>query len=537
MKFKGIVSRGKNERKARIIAKIVAPSKLVAKEVEFEVRIKAKAISDSEKCLMVLNIHKQDFTKLGETILSDIFLGSAQVIAALMNTKPDTEYGTTTTFDIDPTLAPYINQATGEITRPPYGENDVNGSIRITTSLNGVSVSALIPVALNAVAADEALAFSNDTIEDFWRTVCNSTSYSEGAELMNNMNLIDQLHIPALSSTKDIDVTWEINDAARSILGTDARVTDDNNGNGVLNYISFVTVKNSETALKNSNIYVDSSNKNDKFARIIVGGVTIRATLDLDGTKKVLERTFCVSSDYITVEDIFEDMDNNGGGKFVDGGFVDVQSSPKIIRDYIPFNSQPNISNPTPILVGSTAKYISNGTAMYPSGLTNQEAIICVPRTFENLGVRILDVPLGADVSVSNIKLYATTNFTASSSTSYEAAYSNQALWPDGKRPAEVYQDINRVLQTISISGLNSVPTGQTKDYVGVSFHTAQFNKLLDTSVPSGTYEAGLANFVMEIEYTFSGYHERQSNGARALQVAQKRKTVYQTFSVRLGSN
>lgn len=534
MKFKGIVSRGKYERNAKIIAKIVAPSKLTAKEVEFNVKIKAEAISDSEKCLMVLNQHKTDFSRLGETILSDIFLGSGQFMSVITNTKPDTENGTTTVFDIAPALAEYVNVSTGEIKRPPYGEENINGYVRITTSIGNVSVSAVVPVALNAVTPAEALAFSNDSIEEFWRTVCNSNSYSDGAELMNDMNLIDQLHIPALSDSENISITWEITDAASSTLGSGARVSE-SNGVGELNYVSFVTAKENELTLKNNGIYVDSSNKNDKFARIIIGGVTVKAELNLNGTKKTLERSFCVSSDYITVEDIFEDMNNNGGGKFVDGGFVDISGTPKVITSMIPFNVSTNVSLPHQILVGSTAKYMSGSVAAYPTGFTTQEALICVPRTFQDLGIMVLDVPLGADVSVSSIKLYSVTNY-GTSPQLYEVAYADQSKWPDGKRPAEIYQDINRVMQTINLVGLNSAT--QSKDYVGVAFHTPQFNKMLDPSVTAGTYEPGLANFVMEVEYTFSGYHERSSvNGKRSTQVPQKKKTVYQTFSVRTGAN
>ena len=98
-------------------------------------------------------------------------------------------------------------------------------------------------------------------------------------------------------------------------------------------------------------------------------------------------------------------MNNNGGGKFVDGGFVDISGSPKIIRDAVSFNVSANVSAPTPIYVGSTAKYLNGGTALYPGGLTTQEAIICIPRTFQDLGITVLDVPLGADVSVSSVKL------------------------------------------------------------------------------------------------------------------------------------
>ena len=160
--LKFAISRGEKNRVCNIEAKVVSPNKKFSKKVEYPIYIKANAKSDFDKLSEALNANKIALLNaLGD--INDLRYINPYTLVPFNANTDSLGYGVSLEHEIndnDPSnKISECFKSDGTIVRPVFGtpSDGATGTIIITASLNGQSLSTSIPIGVHSITEAEVL--------------------------------------------------------------------------------------------------------------------------------------------------------------------------------------------------------------------------------------------------------------------------------------------------------------------------------------------------------------------------------------------
>lgn len=454
MSFKGIITRGEYDRGIDLSAKVVSPNKKYSSKQTIPVTIKANALTDREKCLLALNEHKAAILSLGDD-LNDI---SYDITDKLIESD-SFGYKTNTVYAISSPLSNYITNA-GMITAyPKYGGSDVSGTIAITTSLNGISMTTHVPLTIKALSASDVLNDSRLSEANLWTLISNSQPINA---VQRALDLISTYTMSDVSDTA-VSITWSVTDTALPIFNgfTDISLGYNNlnynrrinSETGAITMIPYTVAQGVTDTLTSASIpYVHNvTGTSSQIRSYCVGGITLRATLSLTGTEITRNVTFDdsttisgetglkVRTEYLTTSEIINALNVKGNKvfQFTVVGNNSFNNTYPVNSSTTPYNISINSTTDTQL----TFKVQANGENI-PVAYYGLETVISL---FHDSGSR--------EIYVGNI------NTTSSTGTSYTTTYPTIFSTWDGPTAAGDYSiTLNTAnLKTLVDSGDTSV--------------------------------------------------------------------------------
>lgn len=189
MAYKGIVSRGDHDRGVTLRTKVVSPNKRFSKTKDYHVRISAKTMSDEEKVLAAISMHKKQIIEYIEQNSGDLNNILSDFKAVLLRGDKPLNYGTDTTYTIRGDISKCFDKEFNIISRPKYGSNEsTEGTIELTTTLNSARMKLNIPIAMQPIELSDIIntdMFSQDSLWDRIR------GYNKQKDTDNNTYRID----------------------------------------------------------------------------------------------------------------------------------------------------------------------------------------------------------------------------------------------------------------------------------------------------------------------------------------------------------
>ena len=308
MSFIGIVTRKEETTGVELEAKVVTANRKKSTKMRFPVQVKANAIDDYTRCMMDNAVAKNKILAMNDTsaIVADI------TTSMMYSGENDTKTSYKVQNQGEPLLSDFLSDNGTIIGRPKLGQEDAVGTLEITTKRGDAVVISRIPIAVKQITALEVLEHKKLTIENIWNTYVRggnapfSNSENSGTKnVKSKLNLIENINLADVADVP-VQVEWKITDntltyASEAYIETrisaDGNITRPAYSDACKLYDSmpsFMKLLREGSAVSGRNIYYR------------IGGISLEATLSINGFEKKFTYDCATLSKYLTNKEVVD---------------------------------------------------------------------------------------------------------------------------------------------------------------------------------------------------------------------------------------
>lgn len=316
--YVGIVTRQDVQTGVTLRAKIVTPTGNKFAFQDFKTMVKNYGISDLQACILDLN------TATG--LLSE--KGITNITGNITSAMPSQgEHGTTIVYTYESAgnseITDYISEAGVIKKRPLYGEPAVTGKLVITVSKGKEAVNSKLDIVISPYSLGEILEEAVDMIS--WDDIrglnamesMDSTSGTKN--VMSKLNLITEIQdVPG--TLKPVTVTWTVSDSVQATaeaqgLYTGARIDITTGNVSRPDYVAAYKLYETLGTSLGLSVVLGS------VPMVRIGGITLVATLGIEGSSQTTTKTFLLStlSKYLTNTEVTAWLTRNLKASLDDG--------------------------------------------------------------------------------------------------------------------------------------------------------------------------------------------------------------------------
>lgn len=308
MSFIGIVTRKEETTGVELEAKIVTGNKKKSTKMRFPVQVKENAIDDYTRCMIDNATAKNKILAMNDTSSITTDITSSMMYSGENDTK--------TSYKIqnqgEPLLTNYLSDNGVVLGRPKLGQEDAIGTLEITTKRGDSVVVSRIPIIVKQTTALEVLEHKKLTVENIWNTYVrggnapySNTASSGTKNIKSKLNLIQSISLTDVADTP-IEVSWEITDNTISYAAgayMSARIAAD----GTITRPSYSDSCNLYEIMPTfMNLLREGSAVNGRNIYYRIGGISLVATLTLNGHEKKLTYDCATLSKYLTNKEVID---------------------------------------------------------------------------------------------------------------------------------------------------------------------------------------------------------------------------------------